>query len=357
MCQWLAAAQLRLTMSAAAMLAAQAWSWQRAMRKGHPWAGVSMSWRRSAHLAELLVSQTQSGCLNDAPCSPCIDTGHGSSASVTTGRPGRRWRSAWRRRRRCSCPTRESFMRAHWVAVPKAVRARRVNRWINYTDAAFGWNTLYAGLSVVSYGLSLSILPRLLVGRVGEVGSQTRQTLPRPDRQTRWRPCCLLSAAACLPAAVCLSVCLPACLPVRLPANRPYPWAHHTPHLWRRCCCYCCCCLSLLVTACHSPPRPSSTQVRAMSGGLLVLACGFCLLAAAGWGGRRWAWLVWPTVFVCAGGCCFDSAMRTYISRLVADQEQGSLQVGGQQEPSPPSPPACRCPWLRGDDICAVAAH
>jgi hypothetical protein len=94
-----------------------------------------------------------------------------------------------------------------------------------------------------------------------------------------------------------------------------------------------------------------------MSGGLLVLACGFCLLAAAGWGGRRWAWLVWPTVFVCAGGCCFDSAMRTYISRLVADQEQGSLQVGGQQEPSPPSPPACRCPWLRGDDICAVAAH
>eukprot|EP01047_Picozoa_sp_COSAG01_P070859 COSAG01_NODE_10852_length_2068_cov_2.046724_3_plen_58_part_00 len=43
------------------------------------------------------------------------------------------------------------------------------NTWINYTDAAFGWNTLYAGLSVVSYGLGLSMLPRLLVGRVGEV--------------------------------------------------------------------------------------------------------------------------------------------------------------------------------------------
>lgn len=83
MCQWLAAAHLRLTMSAAAMLAAQAWSWQRAMRKGHPWAGVSMSWRRSAHLAELLVSQTQSGCLNDAPCSPC--TRHGASIKQPFG--------------------------------------------------------------------------------------------------------------------------------------------------------------------------------------------------------------------------------------------------------------------------------
>jgi DHA1 family tetracycline resistance protein-like MFS transporter len=108
------------------------------------------------------------------------------------------------------------------------------NTWINFTDAAFGWGTGQAGVSIIIYGALLAPVPRHLIGKLGES--------------------------------------------------------------------------------------------RAMVLGLDLLACGFLTLAMAGYGGRRWAWVVWPCILVCCSGMMFDSAMRSYITKLVPESEQGSLQ-------------------------------
>lgn len=108
------------------------------------------------------------------------------------------------------------------------------NTWINFTDAAFGWGTGQAGLSIVIYGALLAPIPTHLIGKLGES--------------------------------------------------------------------------------------------RAIVRGLELLGVGFLTLAAAGYGGRACAWLVWPCIFVCCGGMMFDSAMRSYITKLVPESEQGSVQ-------------------------------
>lgn len=108
------------------------------------------------------------------------------------------------------------------------------NTWINFTDAAFGWGTGQAGLSIVIYGALLAPIPTHLIGKLGES--------------------------------------------------------------------------------------------RAIVRGLELLGVGFLTLAAAGYGGRACAWLVWPCILVCCGGMMFDSAMRSYITKLVPESEQGSVQ-------------------------------
>jgi MFS family permease len=60
--------------------------------------------------------------------------------------------------------------------------------------------------------------------------------------------------------------------------------------------------------------------------GLELLSAGFMILALAGLGGSRWSWVVWPTIILAACGMMFDSAMRSYITKLVPESEQGSLQ-------------------------------
>ena len=87
------------------------WSWSRATSKGHPWASISMSWRRSAHLAELLVAFV--------------------------------------------------LAQTSYLFLP--------NTWINFTDAAFGWSTSEAGASIILFGLGIAVAPRLLIGWLGEV--------------------------------------------------------------------------------------------------------------------------------------------------------------------------------------------
>ena len=87
------------------------WTWRRSSRKGHPWAGISMGWKRSAHLAELVIA---------------------------------------------FCPAQIAYL-----FLP--------NTWINYTDAAFGWTTSRAGATIVLFGAGLAVAPRLLIGRLGEV--------------------------------------------------------------------------------------------------------------------------------------------------------------------------------------------
>lgn len=108
------------------------------------------------------------------------------------------------------------------------------NTWINFTDAAFGWGTGKAGLSIIIYGALLAPVPRYLIGRLGEA--------------------------------------------------------------------------------------------QAMIRGLELLCVGFTILAVAGYGGPRWSWVVWPTIVLAACGMMFDSAMRSYITKLVPESEQGSLQ-------------------------------
>jgi DHA1 family tetracycline resistance protein-like MFS transporter len=108
------------------------------------------------------------------------------------------------------------------------------NTWINFTDAAFGWGTGQAGLSIIIYGALLAPVPRYLIGRLGESQAMTR--------------------------------------------------------------------------------------------GLELLCVAFTILALAGLGGPRWSWVVWPTIVLAACGMMFDSAMRSYITKLVPESEQGSLQ-------------------------------
>jgi hypothetical protein len=43
------------------------------------------------------------------------------------------------------------------------------NTWVNFTDAAFGWDFQLAGASIVVYGALLAPIPRFLIARLGEI--------------------------------------------------------------------------------------------------------------------------------------------------------------------------------------------
>jgi len=76
------------------------------------------------------------------------------------------------------------------------------------------------------------------------------------------------------------------------------------------------------------PPRLIAKlgEQDAMVKGLQLLCLGFTILALAGLGGHHWSWLVWPTIGINCCGMMFDSAMRSYITKLLPEGEQGSLQ-------------------------------